>query len=110
MFNDNALMNANPHPARVPADADHVYRFGFVQIQGMISPTVREELYTRYIDSQQSLETCHVIDANDRTPRVTHHGPITAEGHRQYNSKCSCCYLGYTHSTALHDQAVNPRS
>lgn len=78
-------------------------KYGNFEITGRMINGLRADIYTPG-DSQYGTATVgltHVTGKNDMSPVVT--GNDGELSYRPYNHKCSCCYLGFTHSTALHD-------
>lgn len=79
--------------------------FGNLEITGkMLNSSMRIDTYTRNDGSAIIKETCHVTGKNDLSPRVD--GDPESENYRRYDSKCSCCFLGFSHSVNAHDSEI----
>lgn len=48
--------------------------------------------------SRPEIYRVFALNKEDRSSVAT-----TCNGNRQYHEKCSCCWLGFSHTTALHD-------
>jgi hypothetical protein len=71
----------------------------------MYSGTQRKEFYTSNETGDRIAENCHVVNVHDHSPRAIG-GDVQDPNYRRYDSACSYCYLGFTHSINAHDQAI----
>lgn len=51
-------------------------------------------------DLDGNTDRLFALGPDDNTPGVLTYGP---NANRQYHGNCSCCYLGFPHTTARHD-------
>lgn len=97
-------MNKGMSPIR------HLQKYGILEIGQDYKhvdgkPALRIDLY--YPHGKPLIpvyESCHILDDNDQTPPTSQDPESPA--YREYNGKCSACYLGINHSTALHDSRI----
>lgn len=61
---------------------------------------VRFDLYTSFADNRQSRERRFAAGRDDYSPLFTR-----TAGHVE-DSRCSCCYLGFSHTVAHHQQQL----
>ena len=95
-YSDDYLMTCQPKlPARIPGAIQ--LSFGQLEIGHYQGDNIRTDTYTRDSDGVKLAEHCHVTGINDRSERYT----------GKYDFKCSCCFLGHTHSIKCHAEAVN---
>jgi len=82
----------------------HQYKYGAAEIVGFDAPWRREIYRPINVAPNEPWnaainERCMATGPDDDSPRQSMAG---------YHSACSCCYLGITHTTALHGRNTRP--
>lgn len=87
----------------------HAYKHGTAEIISFDGPW-RREIYRPHVVAdnepwnREIRERCMAVGPDDAMPR---HNSMCYGPGAGYDAKCSCCYLGITHSEALHARRVN---
>jgi len=82
--------------------ASHVCEYGTVYILGgPLRSGQRAELYVSKDDGSHHYEQSFAMSEKDVSPRHDRGG---------YDSRCSCCYLGFSHTVDVHQDRLKRQS
>lgn len=102
--------DGNPERLRANVAVVHTSPYGVNEVigfeMGERGGWRRIDRYTSHLGGSPILERRFVLDSGDTSPQASHYGE---HANCEYHPRCSCCWLGFSHSLALHNNQAKDR-
>ena len=75
----------------------HQMQYGVLSV-GKFNGRRRQDIYVSHVDGERYAESAFATGSDDTSPRH--------DNNKNYDPKCSCCWLGFCHTENYHQQLL----